>query len=182
MNATTINLRHVGNVIAALLLGAASAVLAADPTSVGVRSTSTGSTTQAPTEADRSARVITQAELAQIWGLTTDELARANVLLRGPRAAFSISTLSPIEALGIHARSPAERRKYAELLARVYHQDVERSLVWNQEIRSAFARLYPNEPVVSFEGLPPIAGNPSAAGPAHVPLSAIKPMPRNAPR
>lgn len=167
---------------ATLLLGAASAVLAADPSSVSVRSTATASSTQGLTDADRSARVITQAELAQIWGLTTEELARANVLLKGPRAAFSTSTMSPIEALGIHARSPAERRKYAELLVRIFHQDVERSLVWNQEIRSTFARLYPNEPVVSFEGLPRISGNPSAAGPAHVPLSAINPLPNRAPR
>ncbi len=39
--------------------------------------------------------------LARIWGLTDDEMQRAQLLLRGPRAAFSVANLTPIEALGI---------------------------------------------------------------------------------
>ncbi|MDP1165713.1 integrating conjugative element protein, partial [Klebsiella pneumoniae] len=52
--------------------------------------------------------------LARIWGLTDDEMQRAQLLLRGPRAAFSVANLTPIEALGIHARNAAERKRYAE--------------------------------------------------------------------
>lgn len=54
-------------------------------------------------------------------------MLRAKVLLLGPRKAFSVENLSPIETLGIHARSDAERRKYAEMFVRAFRSDVERS-------------------------------------------------------
>ncbi|MDP1894956.1 MAG: hypothetical protein Q8K87_12585, partial [Hydrogenophaga sp.] len=49
--------------------------------------------------------------VAQIWGLSTEEMVRAKVLLKGPRASFSVENLSPVEALGIHARDEKERTK-----------------------------------------------------------------------
>ena len=75
--------------------------------------------------------------LAQIWNLSDEEMRRAKVLLQGPRKSFSVANLSPVEALGIHARTDAERRKYAEMFARAFHQDVERSLAWNAAFTEA---------------------------------------------
>ena len=48
---------------------------------------------------------------AQYWGLTLEEMERAKLLMRGPRGAFSDPRISPVEVLGVHARSDAERIK-----------------------------------------------------------------------
>ncbi|MCL1961737.1 MAG: integrating conjugative element protein [Desulfovibrionaceae bacterium] len=116
--------------------------------------------------------------LATIWELTPDEMVRAKVLLDGPRRAFSVANLSPIEALGIHARSDAERRKYAEKFARLFHADVERSLAWNTAFGQAMRRLYPNEPVVDFGNAPKAVAPLGAADALGVPrANVIEPKP-----
>lgn len=99
-----------------------------------------------------SATAQTDQLLGQLWGLQPDEIQRAKILMQGPRASFSTPGLSPIEALGIHARSEGERRKYAEMFAKAFHSDVERSLAWNNAFQQAMATLYPNEPAVDFSG------------------------------
>lgn len=111
--------------------------------------------------------------LAQIWNLSDDEMKRAKVLLEGPRKSFSVENLSPVEALGIHARSDAERRKYAEAFARALHADVERSLAWNQAFTEAMARLYPNEPVVDYRGMQAVAAPVGAADALGVPRDLV---------
>lgn len=115
--------------------------------------------------------------LARIWGLTDEEMQRAQLLLRGPRAAFSVANLTPIEALGIHARSAAERRHYAELFARTHHQDTERVLAWAVAFEDALHRLYPNEPVISFDGQAKVAATPAAAEANHLPEGSYVPLP-----
>lgn len=115
----------------------------------------------------------TDLQVARIWGLSNEEMHRAKLLLQGPRASFSVEHLSPIEALGIHARSDAERRKYAEMFARVFHQDVERSLAWNASFQDAMQRLYPNEPMVDYRGLPKVVAPIGSADAAGVPRSVV---------
>lgn len=110
--------------------------------------------------------------LAQIWGLTEEEMERAKVLLQGPRKSFSVENLSPIEALGIHARTEAERRKYAEMFARAFHQDVERSLAWQRAYTEAMNRLFPNEPVIKWDGVK-VKAHPGAAALGHIPYSEL---------
>ncbi len=117
--------------------------------------------------------------LARIWGLTDDEMQRAQLLLRGPRAAFSVANLTPMEALGIHARNAAERKRYAELFAKAHHQDTERVLAWAVAFEDAMRRLYPNEPVISFDGLPKVAATPAAAEANHLPNGSYVPVPGN---
>ncbi len=119
--------------------------------------------------------------IAEIWGLNAEEMQRAKLLLQGPRAAFSVANLSPVEALGIHARSEAERRKYAELFARAFHQDVERSLAWSSAYQEAIARLYPNEPVVDYSGQPKVAAPIGAADVLNVPRLQLIETPAPAP-
>jgi len=121
----------------------------------------------------------TDAFTAQVWGLNADEVQRAKALLRGPRASFSIPNLSPIEALGIHARSDAERRKYAELFARAQHADTERVLAWMYAYQEAMQRLYPNERVIDFGGLPKANVDIGTADAANVPRAAVQ-QPRRA--
>lgn len=130
--------------------------------------TGTGSTTQAPSIDT------TDTFTAQVWGLNAEEVQRAKALLRGPRASFSIPNLSPIEALGIHARSDAERRKYAELFARAQHADTERVLAWAYAYQEAMQRLYPNERVIDFAGLPKANVDIGAADAANVPRAVVQ--------
>ena len=111
--------------------------------------------------------------LAQIWNLSQEEMIRAKVLLEGPRKSFSVANLSPIEALGIHARNDAERRKYAELFARAFHADVERSLAWNTAFYEAMGRLYPNEPMVDYSGVPKVQVPIGAADAMNLPRSLV---------
>lgn len=111
--------------------------------------------------------------LAQIWDLDEEEMLRAKVLLEGPRKSFSVENLSPVEALGIHARNDAERRKYAEKFARAFRADVERSLAWNQAFTEAMQRLYPNDPVVDSAGLPATVAPVGAADALGVPRGLV---------
>lgn len=115
----------------------------------------------------------TERQIQQMWGLTHEEMRRSKILAQGPRANFSVEKISPLEILGIHARSDAERRQYAERLARIFHTDVERSIAWDREMQAAMARLYPNEPMVSYDGLPKVQTSVGAADMNNIPRTQI---------
>ncbi|AOW15582.1 hypothetical protein [Hydrogenophaga crassostreae] len=112
--------------------------------------------------------------VAQIWGLSNEEMVRAKVLLKGPRAAFSVENLSPVEALGIHARDEKERVKYAEMFARALQADVERSLAWNRAFMEVQARLYPNQVVMDYSGQSPVAVPTATADMMGVPRTLVQ--------
>lgn len=123
----------------------------------------------------RSATQLDAADLllGQMWGLDQQEMVRARILRHGPRGAFSVENMSPLEMLGIHARHEGERRRYAEAFARALHEDVERSLAWEREVRAAMLRLYGKQPLVDFSRLPKVAASVGAADAANVPRSQI---------
>jgi len=160
-------------------------VQAADVVSVQSSSIQTNSRTSSATTPQSN--LASQAQIdqleqlqAKIWGLNIEEVRRANWLMKGPRGSFSLSSISPIEVLGIHARNDAERRKYAEMFARALHADTEKVLAWANAHAEAMARLYPNEKVVNFTGAPykPVI-DPAIAEAALVPESAVaKPVKR----
>lgn len=135
-----------------------------------VQETSNAAASQDPSEIRLNA---TDLLSATIWGLSKDEMLRAKVLMQGPRKSFSVENLSPIEALGIHARDEAERHKYAEMFARAFHADVDRSLAWNRAFTEAMARMYPNEPVVDFSRVQRVESSVGAADALNVPRTAI---------
>lgn len=159
-----------------LVCGLAQAV---ESQQTAVSQTGTGAAGAGTTDSQGFALQSQDRVLARIWGLTDEEMQRAQLLLRGPRAAFSVANLTPIEALGIHARSAAERRRYAELFARAHHQDTERVLAWAVAFEEAMKRLYPNEPVVSYDGLPKVPATPAAAEASHLPNGSYIPLPGN---
>lgn len=82
------------------------------------------------------------------WGLSESEWTRYLGLMRGIRGSMSPATLSPIEALGIHAETEAERREYAKRFARIMKEDAERVLAFQHAYDSAWQELYPGVPVV----------------------------------
>jgi integrating conjugative element protein (TIGR03759 family) len=80
---------------------------------------------------------------AQYWGLSVEDYRRYQLLMKGVRGAVSDPRISPIEVLGIHARSDAERRRYAEMFARLMVDDAQRLLQFQTEYEHAVHRLYP---------------------------------------
>lgn len=89
----------------------------------------------------------------QHWSLSVDEWRRYKSLMQGIRGSISPANISPIEVLGTHARTDQERRRYAEIWARMRHEDAERILAFQQAYSEAFQRLYPNELVVDLSRL-----------------------------
>jgi hypothetical protein len=117
--------------------------LTAPVSAVETVQTQIGTPQAVPTQTDAVAR--TQA--AQ-WGLNLDEYRRYEALMRGMRGSISDPRISPIEVLGIHARSDAERQKYAEIFAKMMAEDAERILQFQAAYQASFKRMYPTLPVI----------------------------------
>ena len=109
------------------------------------RTTTSATTTQAAQTQAESA----DQSLARHWGLTLDDYRRYQGLMKGIRGAISDPRISPIEVLGIHARDDAERRRYAEMFARLMAEDTQRVLQFQLEYDRAFRRLHPQ--LVAFD-------------------------------
>lgn len=100
--------------------------------------------------AESATQDTTEVGAAKYWGLTVDEYRRYRQLMRGVRGSFSDSRITPLEVLGIHATTEAERRKYAEAFARLMKEDFERIQAFDREYRVAFHRLYPTAVAVDL--------------------------------
>jgi hypothetical protein len=105
------------------------------------------------------------ADVAAMWGISVDELSRARFLMQGPRGAFSAPNISPLEALGMHAKTDQERRRYAKLFARASIDDTLRVMAWVEAARVESRAL--SDPLQ-------VAIPPPAPPPAR-PAAAIKP-------
>ena len=95
-------------------------------------------TTLAPTDKSQAAR----------WQLTETEWLEYKRIMAGPRGNWS-PELDPITALGIEAESDAERRRYAELLAKIEYQRSLKESRFQLEYDRAIARLYPRDQLYS---------------------------------
>ena len=140
-----------GAVLGILALGVGTAIvviaersLASDTTRSRIENTSSFKTPLSPLETAR----------AEVWGLSETEWRRYRRLMEGIRGSVSPSTISPIEVLGIHARDPAERRRYAEAWARMMREDVDRILAFQLAYDEAGRRLYPGELLIDPSRLP----------------------------
>lgn len=96
------------------------------------------------TPAERASSVaISDAARAHAWGLDAVEWSRYQELMQGPLGIYS-PHLDPLTALGIEARSDAERQHYAELQVRAEALRVQKELVYQQAYDAAWKRLYPD--------------------------------------
>tara|TARA_R110002110_G_scaffold158656_1_gene356123 strand:+ start:1674 stop:2480 length:807 start_codon:yes stop_codon:yes gene_type:complete len=91
---------------------------------------------------------------AEHWDLTPEEWQRYRLLMNGIRGSISPTTLSPIEALGIHARDASERRHFAERWAALMVKDAERILAFQQAYDAAITRLVGEQPLIDRTRLP----------------------------
>ncbi|QTB44309.1 TIGR03759 family integrating conjugative element protein [Burkholderia pseudomallei] len=91
---------------------------------------------------------------AHAWGLDTAEWSRYQQLMQGPLGTYS-PNLDPLTALGIEARSDAERQHYADLQVRAEAQRVQKELIYQQVYDAAWKRLHPDlTPVRSLTSMP----------------------------
>lgn len=97
--------------------------------------------------------MLTDKARAAVWGLDLQEWQRYSTLMQGIRGSISPKTLSPIEVLGIHARNPAERRRYAERWVMMMREDAERILAFQQAYDEAQQRLFPQQRVIDTQKL-----------------------------
>lgn len=94
------------------------------------------STSQSQMEPSREQR------LANDWGLRAEEWERYREIMEGPLGIYS-PNLDPLTALGIEARSDAERRRYAELQVQAESRRVEKLLTYQRAYDEAWQRLQP---------------------------------------
>ncbi|CAJ2792690.1 integrating conjugative element protein, PFL_4693 family [Burkholderia pseudomallei] len=81
---------------------------------------------------------------AHAWGLDAAEWSRYQQLVQGPLGIYS-PNIDPLTALGIEARSDAERQHYAELQVRAEAQRVQKELIYQHAYDAAWKRLYPDQ-------------------------------------
>lgn len=91
--------------------------------------------------------------LAQKWGLKLEEFQRFRDLMQGPLGTYS-PTLDPLSALGIEARTDAERQRYALLQVEAEAARVEKLLAYQRAYDQAWKQRYPELALVN---LSPIA-------------------------
>ncbi|MFF0901173.1 TIGR03759 family integrating conjugative element protein [Proteus mirabilis] len=94
-------------------------------------------------ESGQSADTKTQAlqREAQEWGLSAEEYARFEALMKGRRGVQSPG-LDPLTTLGIEARSDEERRRLAEKWVQQEFARTEKELAFQREVDAAWKRLY----------------------------------------
>ena len=88
------------------------------------------------------------------WQLDAKELERVEVLREGFRQYISDRQISPLEILGIHARTDVERNRYARRWATLMIEDAERVLAFQRAYDTAVRELLANEPLIELAHLP----------------------------
>ena len=81
---------------------------------------------------------------AAVWRLTPEDWTRYEALMRGRRGVWTPGA-DPLLVLGAHARTDAERRRFAEAFVRAEHERVEGELAFERAVQAAWARLFPGE-------------------------------------
>ncbi|MCY3541920.1 MAG: TIGR03759 family integrating conjugative element protein [Gammaproteobacteria bacterium] len=88
------------------------------------------------------------------WELTEQEWSRYEELMQGIRGRLSQSNISPIEVLGIHARSETERAHYARIWASMLREDAIRVLQFQRAYDIEAKALNQDEPLIDVSLLP----------------------------
>ena len=84
------------------------------------------------------------ARSAAVWNLTHADWTRYETLMAGRRGAWSPDA-DPLLVLGAHARSAAERRRFAEAFVLAEHARVEGEFAFERAVQAAWSRLFPGQ-------------------------------------
>ncbi|MCY3812129.1 MAG: TIGR03759 family integrating conjugative element protein [Gammaproteobacteria bacterium] len=93
---------------------------------------------------------------AAVWDLSAEDWARYEELMRGRRGVWTPDA-DPVLVLGAHARTDAERRRYAEAFVMAEHARVEGELAFERAVQAAWARLFPRQPRLAAPAPAPTA-------------------------
>lgn len=86
---------------------------------------------------------------AKIWGLTEADEKRYLQLMRSRSGLYYENLrMTPVDILGINARSDDERAHFAELAAHHEAQKVAQNIAWNNAFYKAYNQLFKDVPVV----------------------------------
>ena len=86
---------------------------------------------------------------AAVWGLTSDEEKRYLLLMQNrSKIYYRGLRQTPLDILGINARSETERNHFAEIAAAQEAQKVSKNIAWNNAFYKAYNKLFENVPVV----------------------------------
>lgn len=88
------------------------------------------------------------------WQLDTQEWERVESLKSGFRQYVSDRQISPLEVLGIHARTEAERNRYARRWAQLMIEDAERVLAFQRAYDDAVRDLIEDQSLINLTHLP----------------------------
>jgi integrating conjugative element protein (TIGR03759 family) len=88
------------------------------------------------------------------WGLTDQQWAQYQHLMQGISGHY-YANLTPVEVLGIQAKTLHDVNYFAELAAKQEHDKIEKELRFNAAFYAAAKRLYANEPLVKSFDLTP---------------------------
>ena len=85
----------------------------------------------------------------KVWGLTADEEKRYVLLMQNKSAIYYDGLRqTPIDILGINARTQQERDHFAKLSAIFEAQKVSKNIAWNNAFYVAYNKLFKDVPVV----------------------------------
>ena len=73
---------------------------------------------------------------AAVWRLSAEDWSRYEALMRGRRGVWTPGA-DPLLVLGAHARTEAERRRFAEAFVRAEHARVEGELAFERAVQAA---------------------------------------------
>lgn len=98
---------------------------------------------------------------ARVWGLSEDEEKRYVHLMQNRSGVyFKGLHQTPLDILGINARSEAERNQWAVRASLQEAQKVSKVIAWNNAFHVAYNALYKDTPVVGkFDATPYAPGN-----------------------
>lgn len=86
---------------------------------------------------------------AKVWDLTIDEEKRYVFLMQNRSGIYYHGLRqTPLDILGINARTEDERNHFAELSAKQEAQKVSKNIAWNNAFYKAYNKLFENVPVV----------------------------------
>lgn len=103
----------------------------------------THKTTTAHSATQSSAMTQDAQQTAKAWGLSKEDYDRYESIMQGPRGKWS-PDIDPITALGLNARSDAERAKYARMAVKAERARVTQELAFQRAYDEAWKEMYPD--------------------------------------
>lgn len=97
--------------------------------------------------------VTNESSIRAQWGLEKTEWDRYQELMKGIRGSLSVENISPLEVLGIHAKTDQERKKYAMAWAKVMKEDTERVLKFQFAFDDAARQINDRHKVIDMAKL-----------------------------